>query len=70
MPHAKIVAAEAVVGLGVVTRIAQGGVDPDKRRGLLQGRREIGRILARANVGVGRQVGDTAESDLKHTIET
>ena len=53
LPNAKFFAAEAVVVLGIITRVGEGGVDPSQRGGLPHGRAEVGRILARPDAGHG-----------------
>ena len=49
LSHAEVLSAEAVVVLGVIARVAQGGIDVNQARGLAHGRGEVGRILAWAN---------------------
>ena len=55
LPNAQFVAAEAVVALGTMTRIGEGGVDPGQRGGLPHGRAEVGRILARPDARHGAE---------------
>ncbi len=50
-PNAEVFAAEPVVVLGVVTRIAQDSVDSDQRACLPHGGNEVGRVLARPDAG-------------------
>ena len=49
LSHAQLLAAEAVVVLGVLARVAQGGIDVNQACSLAHGRSEVGRVLARSN---------------------
>ena len=64
LPHTEVFAAKAVVVLGIVAGIAQGGVNPNQACGLPHSRSEVRRVLARADARhstedeMGRRVKD------------
>lgn len=62
---AEFLAAEAVVVLGIVARVTEGGVDRDPFRSLAHGRGEVRRVLARteARHGANDQVRAGVEHD-------
>lgn len=49
LPHAEVFAAEAMVMLCIIARVAKGDVDPDKGGSLLHGGGEVRRVLAGAD---------------------
>ncbi len=49
LPYAEVLAAETVVVLGVVARVAEGCVDPDQPGCLSHGGRDVRGVLARAD---------------------
>lgn len=63
LPDAQFFSAEAVIVLGVVASIAEGGIDRDQFRGLAHGRGEVRGVLARADTRHG------AEQEVRASVE-
>ena len=70
LPDAEVLVAQAMVVLGVVACIPQGGVDGEQPRGLAHGRGEVGQVLALSKTWHGAeqesgvdQVGMAGASD-------